>query len=377
MLPSRGNDPHRVRFVWDVRWAAVGKLMVGLLLLSIIGSVMEQVRDIAVWLGAAAFLAVALNPLVTRLEPRLGRTAAVLVVFAGFVIGLVLVVASLVLPFATQVDELSKELPNSIQDATRHGFVADLNDRFDLVDRARQHAGEIPGYAFGAADTVLTGVVATTTILFLTAFLLFELPAIGQLILRQLPPEKRPRAIQIAGHVNHNVGGYVAGNLVISVICGTCTLIALLVLGVPYSLAFAVFMAVFDIIPLVGATVGSIVVTLAALLLAGTTEGIAMFIFVNVYQQIENHVLQPVIYRRTVQLSSLVVLIAVLCGGAVLGIVGALVAIPLAGIIQTIARDLLEERAQRLEAEASDATPERRQRPLERDDELVTADRPQ
>jgi predicted PurR-regulated permease PerM len=119
----------------------------------------------------------------------------------------------------------------------------------------------------------------------------------------------------------------------------------------PYSLAFAVFMAVFDIIPLIGATVGSIVVILGALLLTGTEAAIIMFVYVNVYQQIENHLLQPVIYRRTVELSSLVVLVAVLCGGALLGLIGALVAIPLAGTIQTVAKELLDERAARIELE--------------------------
>src|SRR4051794_10827889 len=244
-IPPPEEQP-RVRYIWDVRWTAVAKLMVGFLLLGIVGNLLDQVRDVAVWVGAAAFLAIALNPLVSRLEPRFGRTAAVLIVFVGFIVGLLAIVTALVAPFVTQVDQLSKELPNSIQDATHHGIVADLDRRFHLVEHAREQAGSLPGYVFGAAGTVLNGLVATTTILFLTAFLLFELPSIGNLILAQLPPERRPRARRIADHVNSNVGGYVAGNLVISVICGVTTLIALFVLGVPYSLAFAVFMAVFD-----------------------------------------------------------------------------------------------------------------------------------
>ncbi|MFL6041665.1 MAG: AI-2E family transporter [Gaiellales bacterium] len=327
----------------------MAKIMVGLFALGIAGSVLSQVRDVAVWVGAAFFLAIALNPLVARLEPRLGRTVAVLTVFLGFVVGLLVVVTALVAPFVTQVDELSKELPNTLQEATRHGVVADLDHRFHIVRHAKENADSIPGYVFGAAGTVISGIVATTTVLFLTAFLLFELPALQRLVLSQLPPERRPVAIRLAQHVNENVGGYVAGNLLISVICGLCTLAALYLVGVPYSLAFAVFMAVFDIVPLIGATIGSIVVTLAALLLVGTAAGIEMFIFVNVYQQVENHILQPLIYRRTVAVSSLVVLVAVLCGAAVLGLIGALVAIPLAGTFQTIAKELLDERAARIE----------------------------
>jgi predicted PurR-regulated permease PerM len=140
----------------------------------------------------------------------------------------------------------------------------------------------------------------------------------------------------------------VYGNLVISVICGAVTWVALYLLDVPYSLALAVFMAVFDVIPLVGATIGSIVVIAAALLLSGTAAGVAMFVIVMVYQQVENHVLQPLIYGRTVQLSSLTVLLAVLTGGAVLGLVGALLAIPIAGTLQAVLGEMLAGRAERI-----------------------------
>ena len=319
--------------------------MVGLFVLGTIGGLAAQVRDVAVWFGAATFFAVALSPLVSRLEPRIGRTAAVLTVFFGFVLGLLLIVAALIVPFVSQVHQLSNDLPAAIQTATSHGWPADLNRRFHLVQHAKAHADALPAYAFGAIGTILSGVLATVTTLFLTAFLLFELPAIGNLILSQLPPQRRPRARRIGAHINHNVGGYVAGNLIISLICGAATLAAMFSLGVPYSLAFAVFMAVFDIIPLIGATVGAVLVISATLLLTGTEQAIIMLIFVIIYQQIENHVLQPIIYRRTVAVAPLVVLVAVLCGAAVLGLIGALVAVPVAATLQTIAKELLDERA--------------------------------
>ena len=153
-----------------------------------------------------------------------------------------------------------------------------------------------------------------------------------------------------AHHLNKNIGGYVAGNLVISLICGAVTTLSLYAFSVPYSLALGVFMAVFDLIPLVGATIGSFVVIAAAFIFVDVRAGIALFIIVNVYQQVENHILQPIIYGRTVQIPSLTVLVAVLCGGAVLGLIGALLAIPIAATIQTVAGELLEERAERIEA---------------------------
>jgi predicted PurR-regulated permease PerM len=133
------------------------------------------------------------------------------------------------------------------------------------------------------------------------------------------------------------------------------TTLSLYLLDVPYSLALGVFMAVFDLIPLVGATIGSIVVIGAAFVFVDVRAGVIMFIIVNVYQQIENHVLQPAIYGRTVQIPSLTVLIAVLCGGAVLGLIGALLAIPIAATIQAVVAELLEERAERINGTAPDS----------------------
>lgn len=343
---SDGMEVRRVRF--DVSGWAIAKLMAGLLLLGVVGNLAHQIRDVLVWVAAALFLAVALNPMVARLEPKLGRTAAALVVFLGFIVLLLAALAALVAPFVTQVDQLTTGLPNALQDARHNHTFARLDERFHLVEHARAHADAVPGYVFGTAGTVLGGIVAVTTVLFLMVFLLIELPNLARLVLGQLQPAQRERAVAIAQHANRQVGGYVFGNLVISVICGAVTWVALYLLGVPYSLALAVFMAVFDIIPLVGATIGSIVVIGAAFLLTGATAGIAMFVIVMVYQQIENHVLQPLIYGRTVQLSSLTVLLAVLVGGAALGLVGALLAIPIAGTLQAVIGEVLESRAERI-----------------------------
>ena len=346
---SSGDAPARRRSVtFDISAGAVAKIVVGLLLLAFIGDIAAQMRDVFVWTLAAAFLAVALNPLVERLEPRLGRRAAATVVVLSSVVALLAVIAALVMPFVTQVDRLATAVPQAISEARQDSTLKRLDTRYHLAAHAKQHLDALPDVVFGAAGTVLGGAVAVSTIFFLTLFLLYELPGIGRVALGQIPPERRPRVVGAVRHMNRNVGGYVAGNLVISVICGAVTTAALYLLDVPYSLALGVFMAVFDIIPLVGATIGSVVVIAAAFVFVGTGAGIAMFVIVMVYQQIENHILQPLIYGRTVQIPSLIVLIAVLCGGAVLGLVGALLAIPIAGTIHAVAKEILEERAERL-----------------------------
>jgi predicted PurR-regulated permease PerM len=342
------SDP-RPRTTIDITGGAVAKLVAGLLVLGFVGDLFSRMRDLFVWTLAAVFLAIALNPLVERLEPRLGRKPAATVVVAGFVVSFLAVLVAFIAPFVTQVNALSKALPKAISDAQHNSTVQRLDHRFHLAQHAKAHLGSLPNLVFGAADTVLAGAVAISTIFFLTLFLLYELPNIGNAILSQIPAKRRPRARAAAQHINRNIGGYVAGNLVISLICGIVTTVSLYLLDVPYSLALGVFMAVFDIIPLVGATIGSFVVIASGLIFVDVKTGVILFVIVNVYQQIENHILQPLIYGRTVQIPSLTILIAVLAGGAALGLVGALLAIPIAATIQAVVVELLEERALRME----------------------------
>jgi predicted PurR-regulated permease PerM len=348
LLTSSWGAPRMGRTVIDVSSRSVMRIVVGLLALAFIVNVAGQMRNVLVWIFAAAFLAIALNPLVVRLESRMGRRPAATVVFVGFVIGFIAILIALVAPFVTQVDQLTTAVPTAITEAKHNPTLRHLDRKYHLAEHAKQHLDVLPNVVFGTVDTVLGGAVAVSTVFFLTLFLLYELPALGRVALSQIPPERRPRIVAAVNHMNRNIGGYVAGNLVISLICGAVTTIALYLLDVPFSLALGVFMAVFDLIPLVGATIGSFGVVAAAWVLVDTRAAVIMFIIVTVYQQIENHVLQPLIYGRTVQIPSLTVLVAVLCGGAMLGLVGALLAIPIAGTIQAVVSELLEERAERM-----------------------------
>jgi predicted PurR-regulated permease PerM len=342
--PSPGGR----RLTFDVTGAAIVKASIAILVIGFVGSLVSELRDLFIWTLTALFFAIALNPLVERLEPRIGRKPAATVVVLGSAIVFLGVLVALIAPFVTQVDQLSTAIPKAIADAKHNGTVERLDHRFHLAQAAQNHLDSLPNIVFGAADTILNGAFALSTIFFLTLFLLYELPTIGQTILGQIPAKSRPRARAAARHINGNIGGYVAGNLVISVICGTVTTVSLYLLDVPYSLAIGVFMGVFDIIPLVGATIGSFVVVAAGLIFTDAKTAIILFVIVNVYQQIENHILQPLIYGKTVQIPSLTILVAVLAGGAALGLVGALLAIPIAATIQVIVAELLEERAMRM-----------------------------
>jgi len=156
-------------------------------------------------------------------------------------------------------------------------------------------------------------------------------------------PQSRERWRSVGHDIYRAVGGYVTGNLLISLIAGVSTAIVLLIMGVPYSVALGLIVGILDLIPLAGATLAAIIVGAVAFL-HSIPAGIIVIVFFVVYQQIENHILQPVVYGRTVQLSPLVVLISVLIGAELAGVLGALAAIPVAGSLQVVFVDWLRHR---------------------------------
>jgi predicted PurR-regulated permease PerM len=185
---------------------------------------------------------------------------------------------------------------------------------------------------------VITIIAATVTIVFLTFFMLLEGNVWVERAYSLFPEHSQARWRKVGDDIYRTVGGYVTGNILISVIAGASVTVVLLVMGVQYAVALGLLVAVLDLIPLAGATVAGVIVVLVAFL-HSVPAGIVLAIFVIVYQQLENHFLQPVIYGRTVQLSPLAVLISVLVGAELAGILGALAAIPVAGSIQVIVRD--------------------------------------
>jgi len=162
-----------------------------------------------------------------------------------------------------------------------------------------------------------------------------------------LPERSRPRWRRVGDDIYRAVGGYVTGNLAISVIAGAAATFVLLILGVPYAVALGLVVGIFDLIPLAGATIAAIIVSTVGFL-HSTTAGAVLVGYFVVYQQVENQIIQPVVYGRTVKLSPLAVLVAVLAGAQLAGIVGALGAIPIAAAIQVVVLDLLAQRGSRI-----------------------------
>src|SRR5256714_13212554 len=315
--------------------------VVGILLATaIVLEVLWIARHVLTWIFIALFLALALNPAVDRLEARLKRrglaTGIVYLAALAVIVGIgILFIPTLV----TQVNDFAGKVPDYLHDLTKgRGRLGFLQEKYHLVDKARKALNEggasrlfgLSGTAVALAKGVVNAVVATLTIAFLTLFMLLEGRNWIQSFFSLLQPASRRRWQAVGHDIYRTVGGYVTGNLLISLIAGTLTTLVLLVMGVPYAVALGLIVAILDLIPLAGATIAAILIGVVAFL-HSIPAGIVVVVFFIVYQQIENHLLQPVIYGRTVQLSPLAVLISVLVGAELAGILGALAAIPVAG----------------------------------------------
>jgi predicted PurR-regulated permease PerM len=308
------------------------------------------------WILIAVFLALALNPAVEFFERRgLHRGLASAVVFLLALAAISLLGFLLIPPLVSQVRDFIEAVPGFIDELTAgRGPLGFLQEDYQFVDRVRaaieeRGAGGVLGIAEPAqaiAASVVTAVVGIITIIFLTFFMLLEGRRSVDRFLALLPESTRPRWERVGRDIYRTVGGYVSGNLLISLIAGTASVIVLFLLGSDYAVALGVLVAIFDLIPLAGATIAAVLVSTVAFIELGWIKGLIVVAFFVAYQQLENHVLQPVIYGRTVQLSPLAVLIAVLIGAELAGVLGALAAIPIAGTVQAILRELLRYRAE-------------------------------
>ena len=272
-------------------------------------------------------------------------------IYTSAIAALGLLAALLLPPLIDQAEGLADAAPEYVEDITAgRGPLGFLQRDYQLVDRIREATENREGSPLGSAGTliefgrgVLTTIVGIVTIVFLTLFMILEGPKWVERGLSLMPREQRPRWRNVGQQIAGTVSGYVTGNLALSVIAGTSSTIVLLIMGVPFALALGLMVAILDLIPLAGATLAGILLTTVGLL-TSVTAGIVLLVFFVLYQQLENHVLQPLVYGRTVQLSPLVVLIAILIGTEVAGILGALGAIPVAGTLQIVLLDWLRHR---------------------------------
>ena len=336
----------------------IGLVLVTALLLYIL---MHTAR-VLTWIVVGAFFAVALYPLVNVVQNRMlggkRRALATFLVFLVVFLILVALITAFAVPLVNEGTKLAGQLPGLIADAKAgRGAVGDLLQRFHVLtwvqnnqDRISSFAAGLTAPVAGVLSGVATTVAAIATILVLAYLMVLQGPKIVDGTLALFRPDRAERIRRVGADCAQSVTGYISGNLLISIICGALTYVVMLIMGVPFAGLIALFVGIADLIPLVGATLGGAVAVIAGFV-HSVPAGIVVLVFFVLYQQLENHLLQPMVFARTVKLNPLTVIIAILIAAELLGILGALLAIPIASMIQVILRDIWDNRGGRLKAE--------------------------
>jgi predicted PurR-regulated permease PerM len=309
-------------------------------------------RSVLVLIGLSLFLAIGLEPAVSVLTRRwLPRWAAVLTVMvAGLgVVGGFL--AAAIPPLVGQATQFVAQAPSILTRLQNHNSVlGQLNARLHLQQRLQQaldgDASSMINGLLGAGQVVFSALATALILIVLTVYFLVDLPRIRATLYRLVPHSRRPRAILLGDEIFAKVGGYVLGNLLTSLITGVVIFAFLVIVGVPYALLLSLFVAILDLVPVIGSTIAGVVVCLVALSVS-LHVCLATIGFFLIYRLVEDYLLVPRIIGRAVKVPALVTVVAVLLGGALMGIVGALVAIPTAAALLLLGQEMLFPRLDR------------------------------
>jgi predicted PurR-regulated permease PerM len=339
----RADPRWPTRRIFGAAFTAGSAVVLAYVLLRAIGDVAGELILIVL----ALVFALGLDPMVSWLM-RHGwrRPWGVAAVTAGFLLIAVGVFAVIIPPIVAQVEQLSRALPGLLQELQdRSSTLGRLNSRYHLLDNLKTSfsggGGGLPlGGVLDIGLAVFGTLTATITVLVLTVYFLANLPAIRRVVYRMFPASRRHRARELGDEISSRVGGYVLGNLLTSVIAGLGTFVFLEIVHVPYAVALGVLVAVLDLIPVVGSTIGGVLVTMVALSVS-TAVAIASLTFYIAYRLLEDYLLVPRVMNRAVDVPPVLTIVALLIGGALLGIVGAFLAIPAAAAVQLMVTRVL------------------------------------
>jgi len=302
------------------------------------------------WIFIAGFIAIALSGPVNVLQRRMRRGFAVALVYAALVLVPILIMAALIPPIVTQGNNLAQSLPDYARDVTtfvqKDPRLRKLEKDYDITAKLEEQAAKLParlGDAAGVLSDIGVGIVnslfAGITIIVLSVFMLNSARGWLDALADRYPPDRARWLKQLYDRIRATVGNYVAGALLQATIAGALAWIVLSILGVPYALPLSVVVFLLDLVPLVGATLGAIIVGVVTLFSDFPVDTVVWVIFSVIYQQVENTVIQPRIQARAVAVHPLVVLVSVLFGSTLFGVLGALLAIPVAAAIQITIRE--------------------------------------
>jgi predicted PurR-regulated permease PerM len=303
------------------------------------------------WILIATFLAVALAPAVNTLNRHMRRGFAIALVYLGLLAAVVALGLLLIPPVVSQINKLADNAPQYVEDVQdyvqKNDRLRELEEDYNITQKLEEEAAQLPsrlGNAAGILTDIGFGIVnslfALVTILVLTAFMLGSGPQWRRSLLQLQPLDRRERMSRILDRMSNAVSSYVIGAFTVSFIDGLAAFVVLTLLGVPFAAPLAIVMGTLSLIPLIGATIGAVLVGLVTLV-AGDfpTDTIIWTIYAILYQQFENNLIQPQVQKRTVRVHPFVVLVSVLCGATLLGVLGALIAIPVAASIEILIKE--------------------------------------
>jgi predicted PurR-regulated permease PerM len=306
----------------------------------------RNAASILVLLFIALFLAIGLNPAVSRLRkwgiPRGGAVAIVALTVVGLLAGGII---ALIPPLVTQTTQLINNVPDYIESLQRNQTVNDLVQRYDIVNKVSSAlnagtVGNAVGGVVGGAKLVFGTIFNLLTVLVLTIYFMAAFDRIREGGYALVPASRRTRVRLLTDEILSKVGAYMVGALAIAVVAGASSFVLAMILGLAYPFALAVVVAICDLIPQIGATLGAVIVSLVGLA-SSLTDGIVCIVFFIIYQQVENYLIYPTVMRRSVKVSDVAAVVAALLGVALFGVIGALVAIPMVAAVQLIMREVV------------------------------------
>jgi len=306
-----------------------------------------DIGSVLILVVVAMFLAAGLNPIVEYFMGHgLKRPWALLVVIAGVLVALALFILAIVPVVTDQVNTITDNAPGWLDQLTHNKQIQDLNDQYDIVNKAKDYiaSGDLAQTVFGGALNVGLKVLSLLgnvfVVIVLTLYFLAALPTMKKALYQLAPASRRDRVSKLGDQIVRSIGGYVSGAFIIAMLAGVSTLVFLVIIGLgEYAVALALVVALLDVIPMIGATLGALVVCAIAFA-TDLKMGIAAVIFYVAYQQIENYIIYPRVMSRSVEIPGALTVIAALIGAALLGVVGALLAIPTAAAVLLIVREV-------------------------------------
>jgi len=319
----------------------------GVIVALLLFEAVQSAKHVLLLILVSLFLAVGLNPAVERLvRVGLSRGKSVGLVFLSVLLFFTAFGWALVPPIVTEISHFAGEIPTYLTQLQNNRQIAEWDTKYKLLEKAQEKLSEsdfqknVADWALSVGKGTLSAIFNTFTVLILTLYFLAGLPQIKMFFYRFTPRSRRARVALLGDEILDQIGNYVGGAFTVATIAGISAYLFLAIAGVPYAAALSLIVALTGLIPMVGATIGGVLVTIVGFL-TGLPEGIACAVFFVVYQQLENYLISPRIMERSVDVQPAVTVVAALIGGALMGVIGALLAIPTAAAISLIIREVV------------------------------------